>query len=243
MNLDRASASGLISALRARLPHDPGFDVAVFPPFPYLDAAVEACAGSPIAVGAQNCHFETKGAFTGEVSAAMVKDVGATRVLIGHSERRQLFHETDAEIAKKMTAALAAGLDPILCVGETLEERRAGRVQEVLLRQLTEGLSQVSAPLIPRVSVAYEPVWAIGTGIFATAEQASEAHSILRNAFAERHGRAAADALRILYGGSATPENVASLIGAPGVDGALVGGASLDPKKFIAILDAGARRS
>ena len=113
--------------------------MAVFPPFPYLDAAVEACAGSPIAVGAQNCHFETKGAFTGEVSAAMVKDVGATRVLIGHSERRQLFHETDAEIAKKMTAALAAGLDPILCVGETLEERRAGRVQEVLLRQLTEG--------------------------------------------------------------------------------------------------------
>jgi triosephosphate isomerase len=237
MNLDRASAAGLLSALVARAPHDPGFDVAVFPPFPYLQMAVAACAGSPVRVGAQNCHFEKKGAFTGEVSASMVRDVGASIVILGHSERRHVFGENDATIARKLPAALAAGLHAILCIGETLDERKAGRTNDVCLRQLTEGLSQVTAAQFDRITIAYEPVWAIGTGMNATPEQAGEVHSTVRNALAERHGRATADAMRILYGGSVTPENAASLLAVSGVDGALVGGASIDAAKFLAILD------
>ncbi len=241
MNLDRSSAAGLLSALKANLPHDPGFDVAVFPPFPYLERAVEACAGTPISVGAQNCWHERKGAFTGEVSADMVRDTGATRVILGHSERRHVFGETDAWIAKKVVTALAAGLHPILCVGETLEERKGGRTRDVVLRQLREGLAAVDAARMAVLTVAYEPVWAIGTGVNATPEQAGEVHSLLRNAVAESHGRAVAESLRILYGGSVTPENGAALLAVPGVDGALVGGASLDANKFIPLLDAARR--
>jgi triosephosphate isomerase len=237
MNHHRSAAAGYLTALRERVPRDPGFDVAIFPPFPYLELAVTLCAGTPIAIGAQNCHFEPKGAFTGEVAATMVRDVGASRVLVGHSERRHLFHETDAEIAKKVAAALGAGLDPILCVGETLDERKGGETEAVVLRHLTEGLSRVAAADLGRVSIAYEPVWAIGTGLNATPEQAGEVHSFLRNRFAERFGRAAADAARILYGGSVTPENAKALLSTPGVDGVLVGGASLDIDKARVILD------
>lgn len=241
MNLDRAAVLGMASALRAALPHGPGFEVAIFPAFPYLELAVQACAGSFVAVGAQNCHFEKKGAFTGEVSVEMIRDAGATRVIVGHSERRHLFGETDAMVAKKVQAALEAGLAPILCVGETIEERRGGRTRDVVLRQLQEGLAHVPAPALSRVTVAYEPVWAIGTGVNATPEQAGEVHSLLRNALAEAHGRAVADSIRIQYGGSVTPENAAALLAVPGVDGALVGGASTDPKKFLSILEAAQR--
>ncbi|MBI3820717.1 MAG: triose-phosphate isomerase [Planctomycetes bacterium] len=238
MNLDRAGALGLISSLRSKLPHDPGFDVAVFPPFPYVEIVVNACAGTPIRVGAQNCYFEAKGAFTGEVSVSMIADLGATSVILGHSERRHVFNETDTAIAKKMTAALGARLAPILCVGETLAERQAGRTSEIVLRQLVEGLAGVAAAQFGSVTIAYEPVWAIGTGVNATPDQAGEVHSLLRNELAARHGRAVADAMRILYGGSVTPENAAALLRVPGVDGALVGGASLDAGKFQAILSA-----
>ncbi|MBL8693236.1 MAG: triose-phosphate isomerase [Planctomycetes bacterium] len=241
MNLDRAGAAGLISALRAKLPHDPGFDVAVFPPFPYLELAVNACAGSCISVGAQNCSHELKGAFTGDVSATMILDLGARRVLLGHSERRHVFGETDVIIAKKMATALGIGLHPILCVGETLDERKAGQTSDVVLRQLREGLAPVAAAQLASVTLAYEPVWAIGTGVNATPEQAGEVHSILRNALAASHGRATADSMRILYGGSVTPDNAASLLAVPGVDGALVGGASLDASKFVPILEAAQR--
>lgn len=238
MNLDRASAAGLASALRSKIAHNPGFDTAIFPPFPYLELCINSCAGSAVAVGAQNCYFEKKGAFTGEVSPEMIRDVGATIVIVGHSERRHVLGETDAVIAKKMAAALGAGLDPILCIGETLDERKAGRTSDVCLRQLREGLSQITAGQFRRVTIAYEPVWAIGTGVTATPAQAGEVHSVVRNALAEQHGRAVADEMRILYGGSVTPENAASLLAVAGVDGALVGGASIDFVKFAAILDA-----
>lgn len=238
MNLDRAGALGLLSSLRAKLPHDPGFEVAVFPAACHLELAVNACAGSPIGVGAQNCYFEKKGAFTGEICPPMIADLNATRVILGHSERRHVFGETDAMIAKKMTAALDAKLSPILCVGETLAERQAGRTSEVVLRQLVEGLAPVAAAQFANVTIAYEPVWAIGSGVNATPEQAGEVHSLLRNELAARHGRAVADAMRILYGGSVTPENALALLKVAGVDGALVGGASLDAAKFGAILDA-----
>lgn len=237
MNLDRAGVLGLLSSLREAFAQDRGADVAVFPPFPYLALAVDVCAGTPIVVGAQNCHFEAKGAFTGEVSPQQVRDTGARSVILGHSERRHLFHEGDALIAKKVAAALAAKLDPILCVGETLEERNAGRTEAVVLRQLVEGFALVPAAERARVTVAYEPVWAIGTGVNATAAQAAEVHSAIRNRYAEQFGRAAADDLRILYGGSATPESVVELFRAPGIDGGLVGGASLDARKFTAIVD------
>jgi len=243
MNLDRSSAAGLVSALRSRLPRAPAYDVAVFPPFPYLDAVVVACAGSAVSVGAQNLHHERKGAFTGEVSPDMIRDCGATRVIVGHSERRHLFGETDEVVGKKTLAALAGGLDPIVCVGERLEERKAGKTRDVVLRQLGAGLASVTPANFPRVTIAYEPVWAIGTGVNATPEQAGEVHAFVRDALGERFGRAAADGARILYGGSVTPDNAASLLAVAGVDGALVGGASIDFEKFQAILDAAARPS
>lgn len=238
MNLDRAGALGLASALRAKNPADAGIDLAVFPPFPYVEIVVNGLAGSPFSTGGQNCYFERKGAFTGEVSPDMLRDLGASRILVGHSERRHVLGETDAVVAKKMEAALLAGLDPMLCVGETLAERQAGRTAEVVVRQLVEGLSRVAAQQFTRVSIAYEPVWAIGTGVNATPEQAGEVHSLLRHELAARHGRSVADGMRILYGGSVTPDNAAALLRVAGVDGALVGGASLDIAKFQPIIDA-----
>ena len=217
-------------------------EIAIAPPFTALAALGAALRGSRIALAAQNAHFEPKGAFTGEISIEMLADAGCRYVILGHSERRALFGETDAFIARKLRAAQAGGLRPILCVGETLAEREAGRTFEVLRRQLDGSLSEADATLAAEIVVAYEPVWAIGTGKTASPEQAQEAHAFVRARLADRYGRTA-EAIRIQYGGSVKPENAAELMAKPDIDGALVGGASLDPKSFSAIIGFRDRRA
>lgn len=209
-------------------------DVAVFPPFPYLAEVVAAAAG--VGVGAQACHGEAKGAYTGSVSAAMIRDVGATHVLCGHSERRRHCGETDAEVAASAAAAWREGLVPVVCVGETAEERAAGQTMEVVLRQL-EAVMAVLPSLEAPLVLAYEPVWAIGSGQAASPAEASAVHGRLRGAVALLDRRRA-ETLGILYGGSATPANIGGFLAAPHVDGALVGGASLDPIAFAAMVRA-----
>jgi triosephosphate isomerase len=211
-------------------------DALVAPPFMALGAVVAAAKGSPVAVAAQNMHFEKEGAFTGEVSAPMLVDAGVTHVILGHSERRQYFAETDEGVAKKTKVALASSLTPISCVGETLAEREAGRTMEVVGRQLGAILDAVTADEAKRVVVAYEPVWAIGTGKVATPEQAQEVHAFIRSRIAVKHGPGVADVLRILYGGSVKPDNVKGLMALPDVDGALVGGASLKADSFLKLV-------
>jgi triosephosphate isomerase len=239
MNLDRTRAASLARAVRARAATLDGVDVALFPPFVYLADVAAALSGSRVRAGAQDLHPEPKGAFTGEVSGPMIRDVGGALVLVGHSERRHGLGESDAFVAKKLRAALEHGLEPILCVGEKLDEREAGRTKDVLARQIGSALAEVSPADLDRVTIAYEPVWAIGTGRNATPEQASEAHRWIRGLVRERFGADAAARIRIQYGGSVTAENAASLLRAPDVDGSLVGGASLDSEAFGAILDAG----
>ena len=209
-------------------------DVAVCPPFVYLWEIARQLKGSAIALGAQNVGAEAQGAFTGEVSAAMLKDVGCTLAIVGHSERRHLYGEDDALVARKFVAAQAAGLTPILCVGETLEERERGATREVVTRQLESVLGVAGAPAFERAVVAYEPVWAIGTGKTATPEQAQEVHALIRDRIAARDARIAA-ALRVLYGGSVKAANAAELFAMPDVDGGLVGGASLKAEEFLRI--------
>lgn len=222
-----------------QLPESAGaHEVLVFPAALSLAAAVTAPDRDPrIQLGVQNIHWEDRGAFTGEVSAEMAHQAGATYVLIGHSERRHLFGETDEQVARKIAAARRHGLVPVVCVGETLEERRAGRVDEVILRQLEAALELLQASQ-ERFLLAYEPVWAIGTGETATPADASAAQGTLRARLDERLGPARATRVPILYGGSVKPENAAELMGAPEVDGVLVGGASLDPASFAALVAA-----
>jgi len=210
--------------------------VAVAPPYTALAAAAEALRGTPVELGAQDVHWEKQGAFTGAVSAAMLAEVGVQHVIVGHSERRQLFGETDETVRKKVGAVLAAGLRPIVCVGETLAERESGRTLEVVGRQLRAGLSGLPPEaLASSATVAYEPVWAIGTGKTATSAQAQEVHRALRAILRELCG-GGADAIRIQYGGSVKPDNAAELMTQPDVDGALVGGASLKADDFIHIV-------
>jgi len=237
MNLERKSALGLVAELRERAGSRSDVDVAVFPPFVYLDLVVRALAGSNIAVGAQNCCDKASGAFTGEVSAAMLADVGARSVILGHSERRHVYGESDELVNAKLHAALAAGLDAIVCVGETLDERNQKLTEKVIGRQLTAGLKGVQGRDLSRLTVAYEPVWAIGTGLNATPQQASAAHAYLRGVFAGLYQDAAAERLRIQYGGSVKPENARVLLSAPDVDGCLVGGASIQAESFLGILE------
>jgi len=213
-------------------------DLAVAPPYVYLAAVADAVKGSGVAVSAQNMYFEAKGAFTGEVSAQMLLDVGCSYVILGHSERRHIMGESDELINRKVKAALAAGLNPILCIGELLEEREAGRTSAVCERHVTEGLAGVNASDMARVTIAYEPVWAIGTGRTATPEQAQEVHAEVRALIGKLYGPDVAGALRIQYGGSVKPENAAALMSQPDVDGALVGGASLKADSFLAIAKA-----
>ena len=211
-------------------------DVVVCPPFPALAVAVELCAGGPVRVGAQSMHEDESGAFTGEVSAPMLTGLGVDAVILGHSERREHFCETDEALARKVPMALAAGLEPILCVGESEEARDAGQTEGVLERQLQTDLGALEADQIENVVIAYEPIWAIGTGRTATPEQAQEVCAFIRDVIRARG--AAADEVRILYGGSVKPANAAELLALPDVDGALVGGAALDPEEFAAIVDA-----
>jgi triosephosphate isomerase len=211
-------------------------EIVVCPTYLCLDVAVNSAKGSNVAVGAQDLHWEKEGAFTGEVSAAMLVAVGVSHVIIGHSERRQYFAETDDTVNLKLKSAVEAGLTPIVCVGEVLEEREAGLTDDVLRRQCVRAFHKVSAKKAARLVVAYEPVWAIGTGKTATPEMAADAHAIIRGEAAKAFGQELADKLRILYGGSVKPENATALMSQEEIDGALVGGASLDPKSFAAIV-------
>jgi triosephosphate isomerase len=236
LNLLRSPAVDLAGALRRGLDGELAVEVAVCPVFTCLPAVAEALLGSPIGVGGQDCSWQESGAFTGEVSPGMLKDAGASYVIVGHSERRQYFGETDEGVGKKLRAAQAAGLEPIVCVGERLEERESGRMKEVVGRQVEGALTGLSQDQIARLTVAYEPVWAIGTGKVATPEQAEEAHAFVRATVARICGADAARELRILYGGSVTPENVKGLMAQPDVNGALVGGASLKAESFLKIV-------
>ncbi len=233
-------AAETLAALRGLVGAPAGVEVVVCPPFTALAAAVEAARGSAIQVGAQDCYWEKEGAFTGEVAVPMLADLGCTHVIVGHSERRQFFGETDATVRKKVGAVLAHGLQCIACIGESLAEREAGQTLAVLDRQVQGGLAAHLGDA--RLVIAYEPVWAIGTGKTASPAQAQEAHAFVRQLVGRLAGAAVAEGLRILYGGSVKPDNIASLMAQPDVDGGLVGGASLDAGSF-AKLVAGATRS
>jgi triosephosphate isomerase len=211
-------------------------EVAVCPPFTALTAAKAALAGTGIKLGAQDMYWEKQGAFTGEVSPLMLKDAGCEYVIIGHSERRQFFAETDGTVNKKLAAAFAHGLVPIMCVGELLAEREAGTTEQVVDRQVRVGLAGLTADQVAAMVIAYEPVWAIGTGRTASADDAEAVCAFIRRLAAELFGKAAADAVRIQYGGSVKPENAAELMGKENIDGALVGGASLDAATFAKIV-------
>ena len=239
MNLDRRSAVDLASAIREHVARSDEVDVAVLPPFVYLDEVARACAGSRVACGAQNVCDQEVGAFTGEVSAAMLRDLGIGVTLVGHSERRHVYGETDELVNAKVRVALAHGLDVILCIGETLEQREAGETEALCARQLTAGLAGVAVGDAARVTLAYEPVWAIGTGRVATPDQAGAVHAYARGVFAGLYDDPPATRLRILYGGSVKGDNVAELMAVPDIDGALVGGASLKPESFLPIIDLG----
>jgi triosephosphate isomerase (TIM) len=212
-------------------------EIVVCPPFIDLPAAIEAAKGSNVSIGGQDVHWEKEGAFTGEISCGMLLAAGATHVIIGHSERRQYFGETDDVVNLKLKAALGAGLTPIVCVGEVLEEREAGLTEDVLRRQCLRAFHAISAKKASKLIVAYEPVWAIGTGKTATPEMAADAHALIRAEVAKAFGQEFGEQLRILYGGSVKPENVKALMAEPEIDGALVGGAGLDPKSFAAIVN------
>jgi len=239
MHKNRAETREFIEAFNALEPPLDRVEVVLCPPFTALEAAVSSCEGSGIQVAAQNMHQEQSGAFTGEVSAAMLSDLGVHAVVLGHSERRAMFGETDESLSDKVPAALEAGLTPILCVGETEAQRSEGKTDEVLADQVRADLANVSGGDIARIVIAYEPIWAIGTGQTATPEQAQEACGLIRALLAGRSDEGA-DALRILYGGSMKPDNAAQLVALEDVDGGLVGGASLDPEDFAAITSSAA---
>jgi triosephosphate isomerase len=232
-----SEAVALVQALKDGLRSE--HEVLVAPPFTALAAVAPLLRGTPIALGAQDMHWEAEGAFTGAVSGPMLKDAGCSHVLVGHSERRQLFGETDETVARKTAAALAHGLTPIACVGETLAERESARTMEVVERQVERALRALTPDQAAGIVVAYEPVWAIGTGRVATPEQAQEVHAFIRRLVARSHGDPVAARLRILYGGSVKPDNAAALMAQPDLDGALVGGASLDAASFLKIVNLG----
>ena len=211
-------------------------DIVICPPFPDLHAAVKETADSNVAIGAQNLHWGREGAVTGEVSGHMLQAIQCKYVIIAHSERRQYFGETEADVVRKTQAALEFGLRPIVCVGERLEERESGRTEDVLAEQFDGGIAPLSAEDFAKIVIAYEPVWEIGTGKTATPQIAADAHRSIRQKVAGKFGDEAAAAMRILYGGSVKPDNVAKLMSEEEIDGALVGGASLDPKSFAAIV-------
>ena len=212
-------------------------EIAIAPPFTAITKAVEAARGSRVAISGQDVYWEKQGAFTGQVAAPMLAEAGCRFTIIGHSERRQYFAETDDTVNKKTRAALAAGLESIVCIGELLEQREAGQTEAVLRRQVDGGMAGLTAEQLTRIIIAYEPVWAIGTGRTATPDMAEEAHRFIRALAATRFGQEAAAGLRILYGGSVKPDNIKGLMAQPDIDGALVGGASLDPKGFASIVN------
>ena len=227
----------LVNGIKTGTEQNEDVDVAVAPVFTALSVARAALAESRVALAAQNCYPENKGAFTGEVSPALLKDIGCQYVIIGHSERRQLFGETNTFINRKLVAVIQEGLQPILCVGETLDQRLAEKTFDIITNQIKEGLEDISAEDMKQVVIAYEPVWAIGTGKTATPEQAEEVHAFIRNLLAELYNTDVAETVRILYGGSVKPGNVDNLMAKPNLDGALVGGASLKSEDFNRIVN------
>lgn len=245
MNTCNADAMALAKALSERVGQVDAVDLAVAPPFVYIPAVVGALAGSKIDVAAQNVCYRDNGAYTGEISTAMLTDIGCRYAIVGHSERRHVFGETDEGINNKVIKALADGLDVILCVGEKLDQRKAGQTTEVVAGQVTAGLKGVAGncpdgqPLADRLTLAYEPVWAIGTGETATPDQAQEVHAMIRKLLADLYDDGLAGGMRIQYGGSVKPSNAADLLGQEDIDGALVGGASLTADDFVGIVDAG----
>jgi triosephosphate isomerase len=236
MNTTIFSAVDLAEALVRRIAGTEGVDVVLFPPFPNLQAVAHVIDGSRLQLGAQDVFWEQQGAYTGEVSAPMLTAAGCAWVIVGHSERRRLLGESSAVVNRKLHAALQGDLRAVLAVGETRDERHAGRTDQVLQEQLLQSLADVGRDQLDRVVIAYEPVWAIGTGETATPEQARDAHAHVRAVLASMYGEEAADTMRIQYGGSATAENCEELMSQPGIDGALVGGASLKPDDFAAIV-------
>jgi len=235
MNLTRAEAvalaKGIVEGLAA-----PGVEVAVAPPSVYLDAVKQVLSGSAVGLSAQDMYHQANGAYTGEISASMLLDLGCKYVILGHSERRQLLGETDQTVNRKLLAALSAGLAPIVCLGETLQEREAGQTQSVVKRQFEGSLAGLSDEQMSTVVMAYEPVWAIGTGKVATPQQAEEVHADLRRLLESGYNSQVASSVRIQYGGSVKPENAAELLKQPNIDGALVGGASLKAETFLGIV-------
>jgi triosephosphate isomerase (TIM) len=244
MNMTVEETAGYLENFRSQVEEVNGVEIVIAPPFTALARLSELLGGSQkVRLGAQNMYFEMSGAFTGEISPAMLRELFVRYVILGHSERRQIFGETDELVAKKVAAAHASGLKPIVCVGETLEERDAGREKEVLETQLRGSLAGVDAAQLAETVIAYEPVWAIGTGRTATPEMAQEAHAHVRSVLTAISDEATAAKVRIQYGGSVKPGNAASLLGQPDIDGALVGGASLEPIGFAEIVKAAAPRS
>lgn len=235
----RAEAAALAQEVKAGVGSSTQVHVVVCPPSPFLQAVDSVLEGSPIGLGGQNMHWETSGAYTGEVSGAMLVDSGCTHVILGHSERRHGMGETDAQVNRKLQAALAARLIPIVCIGETKDERLSDRTEAVLAEQLTGSLAGLSPEQMAGTVLAYEPVWAIGTGLTATPEQAQSAHAFIRARLAEAFGQATADRVVVQYGGSVKPDNAGQLLACPDIDGALVGGASLKAADFLAIVAAG----
>ena len=238
MNKTTGDAESLVVALKAELANFRDADVVLCPPFTSLATVSRLVQGTHMDLGAQNMHFEKSGAFTGEISAEMLRDLYCHYVILGHSERRQYFHEDDALVNRKVKAALAASLHPIVCVGETLAERDAGRVEEVVCGQVRGSLAGLSAKELLDTVVAYEPVWAIGTGRTATSAQAQEVHAMIRKTLAEMSDATVAQSVRIQYGGSVKPGNAKELFSMPDIDGGLIGGAALDAKSFIDIVRA-----
>jgi len=244
MNTTRQSGvalAGELAAVAAKA--ETGVEVLVCPPYPYLIPVAEKLTGSAVRLGAQDCYFEAPGAFTGEVAVEMLKDCGCGYVILGHSERRHVLGETDEIINRKVRTAISGGLQVVLCVGELLNERQAGQTETVLDQQMQGGLSGVSEVNAANLVIAYEPVWAIGTGVTATPEQAESAHEHLRNWLASRYTPAFSQRLRILYGGSVKADNAETLLGQVNVDGALVGGASLKASTFVPIIEAARKLS
>ena len=235
MNLDRKSAVALAEAVAREAAKIDGVDLAVCPPACYLEAVGQAIRGTRLALGAQNVYDQPNGAFTGEISTTMLCDLGVRYVILGHSERRNILGETDVEINKKVHAALKAGLQPILCIGELLDQREAGRTIDVIRKQFDGSLAGVTVDQLRTIVIAYEPVWAIGTGKVATPQQAEEVHLALRKLIAERYNNEIAQSVPIQYGGSVKPENACELLCRPDIDGALVGGASLKADQFLGI--------
>ncbi len=238
MNKNLSESINLVSEIKKNLPENLNADVLVCPPFTSLETVHSMIKDTPVKLGAQNMYFEDSGAFTGEISANMLKSVGCEFVILGHSERRHIFGESDEMINKKIKQAVKNGLNPVFCVGETLNERENGRAFEVIEDQITKGLTGISEDEFSNVVIAYEPVWAIGTGKTASPEQAQEIHKFIRELISKMYSTSSAENVRILYGGSVKPNNAASLLNENDIDGALVGGACLQAESFVQIIEA-----